>query len=190
MEWSPTGAWTIVPIDLGEQLVDETLGRDLLERLATRVDHPHVLRAGDAEVGVASLADAVDGTAEHGHLDWVLVGLKAPLDLGDDGVHVELESAARGARDQDRTALAQLQRLEISQATLTSSSAWKVESEIRIVSPMPSASNVPRPTADFREPDHLVPASVTPRWSGYGIRSARSRFEAIGSAPKSTSSTP
>ena len=35
--------------------------------------------------------------------------------------------------------------LRISQATLTSSSAWKVESEMRIVSPMPSASSVPRP---------------------------------------------
>ena len=69
--------------------------------------------------------------------------------------------------------------LRISQATLTSSSAWKVESEIRIVSPIPSASSVPRPTADFSEPDHLVPASVTPRCSGYGIRSASSRFEAI-----------
>ena len=54
----------------------------------------------------------------------------------------------------------------ISQATLTSSSAWKVESEMRIVSPTPSASSVPSPTADFSEPDHFVPLSVTPRWSG------------------------
>src|SRR4051812_9895141 len=69
--------------------------------------------------------------------------------------------------------------LRISHATLTSSSAWKVESEIRIVSPTPSASSVPRPTADLSEPDHFVPASVMPRWSGYGIRSASSRFEAI-----------
>ena len=43
---------------------------------------------------------------------------------------------------------------------------WKVDSEILIVSPMPSASSVPRPTADLSEPDHLVPASVTPRCSG------------------------
>ncbi len=50
----------------------------------------------------------------------------------------------------------------ISQATLTSSSAWNVESEMRIVSPMPSASSVPRPTADFSDPDHFVPASVIP----------------------------
>ena len=69
--------------------------------------------------------------------------------------------------------------LRISQATFTSSSAWKVESEMRIVSPMPSASSVPRPTADFSEPDHFVPASVTPRCRGYGIRSASMRLEAI-----------
>ncbi len=59
-----------------------------------------------------------------------------------------------------------LSALRISQATLTSSSAWKVESEMRIVSPIPSASSVPRPTADFSEPDHFVPASVMPRCSG------------------------
>ena len=69
--------------------------------------------------------------------------------------------------------------LRISHATLTSSSAWKVDSEMRIVSPIPSASSVPRPTADFSEPDHLVPASVTPRCSGYGIRSDSSRLAAI-----------
>ena len=69
--------------------------------------------------------------------------------------------------------------LRISQATFTSSSAWKVESEILIVSPIPSARRVPRPTADLSEPDHLVPASVIPRWSGYGIRSDSRRFEAI-----------
>ncbi len=69
--------------------------------------------------------------------------------------------------------------LRISHATLTSSSAWKVDSEIRIVSPIPSASSVPKPTADFSEPDHFVPASVTPRCSGYGIRSASNRLAAI-----------
>jgi hypothetical protein len=62
---------------------------------------------------------------------------------------------------------------------LTSSSAWKVDSEMRMVSPMPSASSVPSPTALFSEPDHFVPASVTPRCSGYGILSASRRFDAI-----------
>src|SRR4029077_16920707 len=69
--------------------------------------------------------------------------------------------------------------LRISQATLTSSSAWNVDSEIRIVSPIPSASSVPSPTADLSDPDHLVPASVIPRCSGYGIRSESNRLEAI-----------
>ena len=62
---------------------------------------------------------------------------------------------------------------------MTSSSAWKVDNEIRIVSPMPSASSVPRPTALFNEPLHFVPASVIPRCSGYGIFSLKSRFAAI-----------
>jgi hypothetical protein len=59
-----------------------------------------------------------------------------------------------------------LSALRISHATLTSSSAWNVESEMRIVSPIPSASRVPSPTDDFSEPDHFVPASVIPRCSG------------------------
>ena len=50
---------------------------------------------------------------------------------------------------------------------------------MRIVSPMPSASSVPRPTALFSEPDHFVPASVTPRCSGWSIFSASRRLEAI-----------
>ena len=37
---------------------------------------------------------------------------------------------------------------------------------MRIVSPIPSASNVPNPTADFKLPDHFVPASVIPRCNG------------------------
>ena len=56
--------------------------------------------------------------------------------------------------------------LRISHATFTSSSAWNVDKEMRMVSPMPSASSVPSPTADFSEPDHFVPASVMPRCSG------------------------
>ncbi len=58
------------------------------------------------------LADAVDRAAEHRDLDRVVVGLEAPLDLGDHGVHVELEAPAGRAGDQHRAALAELQRLE------------------------------------------------------------------------------
>src|SRR5262245_3146912 len=72
-----------------------------------------------------------------------------------------------------------LSALRISQPTLTSSSAWKVERLILIVSPTPSASRVPRPTEDLSDPDHFVPASVIPRWIGYGMRLERSLLEAI-----------
>src|SRR3954470_24615782 len=44
---------------------------------------------------------------------------------------------------------------------------------------MPAARSVPRPTADFSEPPHFVPASVTPRCSGYGIFSESRRLAAI-----------
>ena len=86
--------------------------RHLLQRLAAREDQALVLGAGDAEVGVRGLADAVDRAAEHRDLDRVRVGLEAALDVGHDGVHVELQAAAGRAGDQHRAALAQLQRLE------------------------------------------------------------------------------
>ena len=38
--------------------------------------------------------------------------------------------------------------------------------ETRIVSPMPSESSVPIPTADWMVPFHSVPVSVTPRCRG------------------------
>ena len=101
-----------VLVDLLEQLVDELLLRHLLQRLAAREDQALVLGAGDAEVGVRGLADAVDRAAEHGDLDRVLVGLQAALDVGHHGVHVELQAAAGRAGDQHRAALAQLERLE------------------------------------------------------------------------------
>ena len=101
-----------VLVDLGEQLVDELLGRDLPQRLAAGEDEPLVLRAGDPEVGVRRLADAVDGAAEDGDLDRVGVGLEALLDVGHDRVHVELEPAAGRAGDEHGAALAELEGLE------------------------------------------------------------------------------
>ncbi len=38
--------------------------------------------------------------------------------------------------------------------------------ETRRVSPIPSESRIPSPTADFTVPEKLVPASVTPMWRG------------------------
>ena len=47
--------------------------------------------------------------------------------------------------------------LRISQATLTSSSAWNVESEMRIVSPIPSASSVPEADGGLQRARPLRP---------------------------------
>src|SRR5205823_2442576 len=85
---------------------------NLLERLAAGEDQALVLGAGDPEVRVGGLADAVDGAAQDGDLDRILVGLESALDVGDDRVHVELEAPARRAGDQYRALLAQLERLE------------------------------------------------------------------------------
>src|SRR5450759_884482 len=83
-----------VLVDLGEQGRDEVLLGHLAKRFAAAENEPLVLGARDAEVGVRSLADPVHRAAEHRDLDRVLVRLEAPLDLGHDGVHVELEPPA------------------------------------------------------------------------------------------------
>ena len=99
-------------VDLGEQLVHQVVLWNLPQRLAVGEDQALVLGARDAEVGVRRLADAVYRAAQHGHLDRLLVGLEALLDLGHHRVHVELQPAAGGAGDEHRAALAQLERLE------------------------------------------------------------------------------
>ena len=81
-------------------------------------------------------------------------------------------------------------RLECAAARIRATiAAWKVESEIRIVSPIPSASSVPRPTADLSDPDHLVPASVTPRCSGCPGASSQARTGAPIPAARSASAS-
>jgi len=70
-------------VDLFEEGVDQLLLRDLPQRFAAGEDQALVLGPGDPEVGVAGLADAVDGAAEDGDLDRLLVGLQTTLDLGD-----------------------------------------------------------------------------------------------------------
>src|SRR5436190_73842 len=68
--------------------------------------------------------------------------------------------------------------LRISHATSTSFTGSAV-SETRIVSPMPSMSRAPIPTALLIEPANGVPASVTPRCRGYGTRAASIRYARI-----------
>ena len=55
--------------------------------------------------------------------------------------------------------------LRISLPTFISSTGSPVK-ETLIVSPIPSASKVPIPIADFIVPLQGVPASVTPKWRG------------------------
>ena len=68
--------------------------------------------------------------------------------------------------------------MRISQATSTSLTGSAV-SETRIVSPIPSISSEPIPTALLIAPANGVPASVTPRWSGYGTLSESIRYARI-----------
>ena len=51
--------------------------------------------------------------------------------------------------------------------------------DTRIVAPMPSCSNAPMPIADLISPICAVPASVTPRCSGYAHCCAASRYASI-----------
>ena len=116
------GLLGVVDLDLASSLRDLSISANssstrrscgtFRSGLPRREDQALVLGAGDPEVGVRGLADAVDRAAEHGDLDRILVGLEPALDLGDDGVHVELQPAAGRAGDQHRAALAQLQRLQ------------------------------------------------------------------------------
>ncbi len=62
-----------------------------------------------------------------------------------------------------------------SRATRTSSTGSAV-SEMRMVSPIPSASRMPSPAALFTVPARSVPASVTPRWSGESTRAEKFGF--------------
>src|SRR5262249_26383970 len=99
-------------VDLAEELVDEDLRLDLAEHLAVRVDEPRLPATGDAEVGVARLARAVDRTSEHRDLEVLRVVAQALLDRLGERLHADVVAAARRARDQDRATFAQAERLE------------------------------------------------------------------------------
>ena len=128
--------------------------RDLLQHAAVRVDEADVAAAGDAEVGVARLARAVDRAAEHGDLEVLRIAVEPLLDvLGE----LSARRRCRGRSDGHAMMIGPRSRspsaLRISQATLTSSTGSAV-SETRIVSPIPSTSSAPMPTAlliDARE---------------------------------------
>ena len=139
-------------VDLVEELVDQDVGRDLLQHAAVRVDEADVAAAGDPEVGVARLARAVDGAAEHGDLEVLRVVAEALLDLDS---RASRRRRCRGRSDGQAIMIGPRSRrpsdLRISKAVLTSSTGSAV-SETRIVSPIPSTSSAPIPTALLIEP--------------------------------------
>ena len=64
---------------------------------------------------------------------------------------------------------------KISKPTLISCTG-SAASDTRSVSPMPSASSIPKPTADLTEPERIPPASVIPKCSGWSISLASKRY--------------
>ena len=99
-------------VDLEEELVDQDVGRDLLQHAAVRVDEADVAAAGDPEVGVARLPGPVHGAAEDGDLEVLRVRLEPLLDLLGERLDADVVAAARRAGDHDRPALAQPERLQ------------------------------------------------------------------------------
>ena len=129
---------------------------------------------------MAGLADPVDRAAEHRHLDRVLVGLQAALDLGDDAVHVELQPAAGGAGDQTGPALAELQRLEDLPGDLDL--LLGVEGRQRDPDRVADPVGEQRPEADRglqRARSTWFPPRSRRGAAGTGSARASSRFEAI-----------
>ncbi len=90
----------------------EDLGLDLAQHLAVRVDEPDVATAGDPEVGIARLARAVHRAAEYRHLEMLLVGTEAFLDLFCERLDADVVAAAARAGDQHRASLAEAERLQ------------------------------------------------------------------------------
>src|SRR6266480_7166302 len=84
-------------VDHVEELVDEDVGRDLLQYAAVGVDEADVAAARDTEVRVARLPRSVDGAAEHGDLEVLRVGAKALLDLLGEGLDADVVAPAARA---------------------------------------------------------------------------------------------
>ena len=65
--------------------------------------------------------------------------------------------------------------LSISKPAFTSS-IGSADNETRIVSPIPSSNNKPKPIDDFTVPENNPPASVIPKCNGYSHCLARSLY--------------
>ena len=162
-------------VDLVEELVDQDVRGDLLQHAAVRVDEADVAAAGDPEVGVARLARPVDGAAEHRDLEVLRVLVQPLLDDLRQLLHADVVAAAGGARDHDRPALAQAERLEdlVGGLDLLDRVGGQRDAD-RVADPV----HEQRAHADGaldRARRTACPASVTPRCSGYGTFEASSR---------------
>src|SRR5262245_62939974 len=93
-------------IDLVEELVNEDVGRDLLQHATVRVHEADIPSAGNAEVRVAGLAGAVDRAAEHRDLEVLRVAHETPLHRFCELLYADVVAAAGRAGDQDRPSLA------------------------------------------------------------------------------------
>ena len=137
-----------------------------------RVDEPDVAATGDAEVGVAGLprcpftAQPITATSNasgyaRSRSSTTRARFSTPtLSRAHDGHAIITGPRSRRPR-----------AFRISHATSTSFTGSAVR-ETRSVSPMPSASRDPIPTELLIAPANSVPASVTPRCSGYGTFAA------------------
>src|SRR5579875_1400843 len=99
-------------VDLGEQLVDQDVGGNLLQHAPVGVDEADVAAAGDAEVGVARLAGTVDGAAEDRDLEVLAVAGLAPFDLLGERLDADVVTAAARAGDHHRPPVPQSERRE------------------------------------------------------------------------------
>src|SRR6266702_8014795 len=99
-------------VDLAEELVDKDVGFDLLQHLAVSIDEARLAAAGYAEVRVARLPRSVHCTAEHRNLEVLRILAQPLFDLFGERLHADVVASARRARDQDRAALTQTERLE------------------------------------------------------------------------------
>src|SRR6266540_1051440 len=99
-------------VDLVEQLVDEDVGRHLLQHSPVRVDEAGVAPPCDAEVRIARLAGTVHRATEHRDLEVLRIRMEPFFHLLRERLHADVVPPARRARNHDRAPLTEAERLE------------------------------------------------------------------------------
>src|SRR5207302_4927237 len=120
-----------------DQGVDHLVFEDVADDLAALEDDALALARGDAQVGLARLAGAVDHAPQDAHLDRRPPPRQPLLHLGDDLLQVDVEPAAGRAGDQLRLAHRRRVACRMSNAAWTSGTG-SPSRLMRMVSPMPS----------------------------------------------------